>query len=148
MGFGSAPLGSTPAGFDAATTTEQRVAVKIAAYKVDGLTRDYVRDSAGRYVGEHPVDAKVFHRLRILTGTIRSAPGTGQGVGSLKWIDPATIQAFVSDQVNLTLQDMVEAGDIQIRAITVDTAVRGRVLFQVDYVNLRTGRPDSFRSVP
>ena len=146
MGLGSSPAGATPAGFDASTTTEQRIATKIAAYKVDGSTRDYVRDSEGRHVGQHPIDAKVWHRLRILSGSIRSAPGTGQGVGNLKWIDPLTIDAYVRDQVTLALQDMVDAGDIAVRTITTDTVVRGRVMFQVDYVNLRTGRPGSFLS--
>jgi hypothetical protein len=145
MGLGSDPLGAAPAGLDLPTTTEQRIALKIAAYKVDGLTRDYVRDSSGRFVGVHPIDAKVFHRLRILGGSVRSAPSTGQRIKTA-WINNTTIVAFVKDQVALTLQDMVDAGDIAIRNVTVDTRVRGRVMFQVDYTNLRTGRPDSFRS--
>jgi hypothetical protein len=144
--MGSSGAGATPAGFDASTTTEERRVSKIAAYLVDGATRDFVRDADGKFVGQHPVDAKVWHRLRIFAGSVRSAPATGQSIGGA-WIDNKTIDAFVRDQVTQTLADMVAAGDITVRAITVDTAVRGRVMFQCDYVNNRTGSPGSFRSV-
>lgn len=146
MGLGDSPLGTAPLGLDPPAASAARAVQQPAALKVDGQTKDYVLDAQGRFVGVHPVDAKVFHRLRILSGSIRSAPTTGQGIGALKYIDKATIDAFVRDQITLALSDMVAGGDIAVRAITVDASVAGRVVFQVDYTNLRTGRSDSFRS--
>ena len=145
MGIGSSPAGSGPAGLDLPASTDQRIAATPAALEFDGQTKDFSLDANGRFVSKHPIDSKVFHRLRIIAGTMRSAPATGQGISG-KWIRNETIESFVRDQVTLTLADMVDAGDIAVRNITVDTAVRGRVLFQVDYVNMRSGRPDSFRS--
>lgn len=139
MGFGESPLGLAPLGLEDPVTTDALVVSQPAALRFDGSTLDYVQDSSGRLVGEHPIDAKYFHRLRIASGTIRSAPGTGQGVSNLKWIDPLTIESFVRDEVNLVSDDMIAAGEIELHEITVDLAVRSRVVFAVDYTNLRTG---------
>jgi hypothetical protein len=128
-----------PLGADTPVASDARLTSQPSALRIDGLTRDYVQDSAGRLVGEHPIDAKFFHRIRVASGTIRSAPGTGQGVSNLKWIDPKTIDAFVLDQVNLVSADMIAAGEIQVHGIIVDHSVRSRVVFGVDYTNLRTG---------
>lgn len=143
MGFGTSPLGLAPVGFDEPTTTESRRIKRPAALKLDGQTKDFVSDGAGGIVPAHPVDAKFFHRLRIAKGTIGSAPDLGQGISQLKWIDPLTINAFVTDQVTLATQDMVEAGEVQIHQILVDTSTRGRVMFQVDYTNLLSGKRDT-----
>jgi hypothetical protein len=143
MGAGSSPLGAAPAGFDELAATAASLVKRPAALKIDGQTKDFVSDGAGGYETVHPVDAKFFNRLRIAQGSISSAPGLGQGISSLQWIDPLTINAFVTDQVTLATQDMVDAGEVKIHQILVDTQTRGRVMFQVDYTNLLTGNRDT-----
>jgi hypothetical protein len=140
MGFGSSGAGTTPAGFDAPTTTEERRLTKIAAYKVDGATLDYVRDDAGRLVGEHPIDAKVFHRLRIRARSVRSAPGTGNESGNRFYVNPSTLEAEVRDDVNQALGDMLASGEIADRGIEFDRSVPTRTAYRDHYVNLKTGK--------
>ncbi len=146
MGFGSYPLGSTPLGLDAPTTTAQRVAAVPAAIKLDGSTLDFSLDSVGRFVGAHPIDAKVFNRLRIRGGSMRSAPATGNGVGGQGYIDPRTIESEVRDEVRLALEDMVAAGEIEDRGLDLDLSIPGRVSYLYRYVNLKTGKPGTFRA--
>lgn len=146
MGLGTDPFGAEPLGFDAIQSTDQRVASVPAALAFDGLTLDFSLDSAGRFVGAHPIDTKVFHRLRIRGGTLRSAPATGNGVASQSHIDPLTIESQVRDEVRLATEDMIAAGEIQDRGVVLDLSVRGRVSYVYSYVNLRTGKPGSFRS--
>lgn len=138
MGFGTDPLGAGPAGMDLPASTEQRAAARPTALAFDGLTRNFILDENGRYKAAHPIDAKYFQRLRTAAGSIRSAPNTGQGVGSLQYIDPRTIDSFVRDQVNLVSEDMIAAREITVHNIEVDRSVPGRVQFLVDYTNLHT----------
>ncbi len=145
MGLGSAPAGSGPAGLDLAASTDQRFAATPVALAFDGLTRDFRLDANGRYVSAHPVDTKVFHRLRILAGSMRSAPATGNGIGG-KWIDSKTIEATVRDQIRIALEDMISAGEIEDRGVELDLSVRGRVAFEFSYLNVQSGRADSFRT--
>jgi hypothetical protein len=148
MGFGSSPAGSGPAGIDAPTTTDARIAARPQALAFDGLTLDFVRSATGGFVSVHPIDAKYFNRLRIAAGSIRSASATGQGVSNLKWIDPLTIEAFVRDQVSLISTDMIADGEITLNGIDLDLAVAGRVLFAVTYTNLHTGKTDTVTPAP
>lgn len=146
MGFGDSPFGSTPFGLDAAVETEARDVTPPAALRLDGDTKDFRLDSKGRYVAAHPVDTKVWHRLRIVAGSMRSAPGTGNGVANRAYIDPLTIESSVKDQVRLAVEDMIDAGDIEDRGIELDLSVRGRVSYIYNYFNRRSGKPGSFRS--
>jgi hypothetical protein len=147
MGFGSDPFGAAPFGLDVPTTTAQRVALAPKGLAFDGLTLDFSPlDSSGRFIEAHPIDTKVFHRLRIQSLTMRSAPGTGNQVRSIKYINPATIEAEIRDAVRFTLEDMVAAGEIEDRGLELDLSVRGRVNYEYRYFNKISGRPKSFRS--
>lgn len=145
MGIGASPAGAGPAGADLAASTDQRFAATPAALAFDGQTKDFSLDTNGRYVAAHPIDTKVFHRLRILAGSMRSAPATGNGIGG-KWIDAKTIEATIRDQIRVTLEDMITAREIEDRGLVIDLSVRGRVALEYSYFNVRSGRPGSFRS--
>lgn len=140
MGFGTDPLGEFLLGVDFGVTTERRDVTPPVALKFDGVIKNFLIDDEGRYVEAHPIDTKVFHRLRIRSFSIRSAPGTGNNVGSPQWIDKMTIGAHVRDQVRLTVQDMIDANEILDRGVELDTKVPGRVQYIFNYVNLKTGR--------
>jgi hypothetical protein len=144
MGFGTDPAGAGPAGLDLPATTAQRVAATPPALEFNGLAKDFVLDEYGRYKSAHPIDSKVFHRLRIRKRSIRSAPDTGNNVANRQYIDQATIAATVRDEVNLVLADMVAAAEIEDRGIEQDLSIRGRIQYRYNYVNLHTGRRDSF----
>jgi hypothetical protein len=145
MGIGSAPAGAGPAGLDLPASTEQRQAATPVALAFDGQTLDFKLDENGRYVSAHPVDTKVFHRLRIRKLSIRSAPGTGNDVGNSQWIEPRTIEAEVRDHVRVATEDMIVAGEIEDRGIELDLTVRGRVAYRYNYWNRLSGKPGSFR---
>jgi hypothetical protein len=142
MGFGTDPLGDAPAGFDLPETTEPRVITPANALKLDGETLDFVADGDG-FAGAHPVDARFFNKLRIAGGTIRSAPQLGQGITSLEYIDPLTIDDFVRDQVRLVSEDMIAAGEIVVHSTWLNTSTPGRVMLSTDYTNLLTGKRDT-----
>jgi hypothetical protein len=142
-GFGTDPAGYNPAGLDLPATTEQRVAATPVALAFDGLNKDFILDANGRYVEAHPVDAKVFNRLRIRKTSIRSASATGNNIANRKYIDPDTIEAEIRDEVSVTLADMVAAGDIADRGLEIDLAIKGRIQYRYCYVNLHTGRRES-----
>lgn len=139
MGFGSDALGAGPLGVDIPGSTAARVAKRPAALQFDGETLDFVADG-DNFAAAHPVDAKFFNRLRIAGGTIRSAPGLGQGITTLVYIDSLTIDDFLRDQVRLASEDMIADGDIVVHNVLRDTSTRGRVMLSVDYTNLRTGK--------
>lgn len=133
-------------GLDLPGSTDARVAATPTALKVDGSTLDHSLDSVGRFVTAHPIDAKLFNRLRIRGGSMRSAPLTGNGVASGGYIDPRTIEAQVRDEIRLATEDMIAAGEIAERGLELDLSVRGRVSYLYNYFNLITGKPGYFRS--
>jgi hypothetical protein len=146
MGFGSSPAGAGPAGLDLPASTDERQAATPRALLLDGGTLDFALDTNGRFVDAHPIDAKVFNRLRIRGGSMRSAPVTGNGVANRNYIDPKTIESFVRDQVRLATEDMIAAGEIEERGLEIDLSVSGRVSYLYRYFNVKSGRPNSFRS--
>lgn len=146
MGFGLDPFGAAPMGLDLPASTDARAASTPSALLLDGATKDFSLDSAGRYVTAHWVDAKLFNRLRINGRSMRSAPATGNGVASGGYIDPRTIEAQVRDEIRLATEDMIAAGEIAERGLELDLSVRGRVSYLFLYQNLKSGKPGSFRS--
>lgn len=139
MGIGSYPCGTTLCGLDAAFTTDRRAVRPPTALVFDGVQRDFQLDTDGRYKQAHPVDAKVFLILRTVAGSIRSAVDVGQTVSAIEYIDPVNINATVQDRITVALAPTVAAAEISVENIDIDTAIRGRIMFRVDYVNLVTG---------
>lgn len=141
MGLGQDPCGTSACGLDIQTPGEPRRRTAPAALAFDGTRRDFVLEDDGSYRAAHPVDAKVFLVLRTTLQSIRSAPGIGQGVGLLEYIDPRTIRATVEDRINVALAPFVAAGEIRIERIDIETSnTAGRISFRANYVNLVSGR--------
>jgi hypothetical protein len=145
-GLGSEGCGESPCGLDTQTASVPRDVSFPSALAFDGTERDFKLDDDGRYTAQHPVDARVFLILRTAAGSIRSARGLGQTVGSIEYIEERTIQADVRDRVRVALAEMVNDGLITIRRVDIDASVRGRIMFSVAYVNNLTQRKDTFRS--
>lgn len=140
MGLGSDPCGASPCGLDSQITTEITAKGPPAALVFDGSKRDFELDSDGLYRAAHPIDAKVFLILRTALGSIRSARDVGQGVSSIEYIDTVRIRSIVEDRVRSALSGLVDAGQIQIQSIEIDTSVRTRIAFAVNYQNLVSAR--------
>lgn|SRR5512138_21355 len=145
MGFGTHPWGLAPFGFDPQVFSSARDATPPAALAFDGTTRNYKLDSRGRFQEAHPVDAKVFLILRTLAGSIRSAPTTGQTVNAIAYIDQLRVRAQVEDRVRSALAPVINAGEIRLDNIEIDTSVRGRIMFEVTYFNRVSGKPETAR---
>lgn len=138
MGLGTDPCGMSACGLDLQQPSGRSNRRIPDALAFDGQTRDFILDENGQYESDHPVDAKVFLICRTVIGTIRSAPELGQTVGQIQYIDPLTIQATVSDRFRTALQATVDAGEIRILRIEVESSPFGRIVTAVHYVNLIT----------
>ncbi len=113
-----------------------------AALAVDGLTKDYKLDSSGRRIGAHWVDAAAFDLLRIPIKSIRSAPAIGNRTSEIRYIDKQKIRAQVEDCVALAWKLLLDKQLVTILDIVIDTHVRGRLVYRVDYVNNVTKKPE------
>jgi hypothetical protein len=141
MGIGSFPAGYGPAGIDPHVPGVARVpAVPRTAFLIDGATRDYMLDADGRYIPTHPVDAAVFDALRIVLGSVLSAPDVGDATNLLTHINRSRIQAQVEDRVTTALASLVARKVVQVLSIEIDLRVPTRLLRAVRYRNLVTGQ--------
>jgi hypothetical protein len=113
-----------------------------AAIEFDGIEKDYKLDDDNRLQSIHWVDAAVFANARIPLGSILSAPAAGSSVQRIRFIDKRTIEADVRDRVRLSQKTLLDRGLITILAIAIDTAVTGRIVYQLDYVNNVTKKRD------
>lgn len=141
MGMGEDPCGSGACGLDVQNFSALPRPNAPAALAFDGRVRDYRLDANGRYVGAHPVDAKVFLLCRTALGSIRSAPELGQTVKRIGSIDKQKIRAQVEDAFRVVLAPVVAAGEIRLDSIDFELEAHGRVMARPNYVNLITARP-------
>lgn len=137
-GLGSGACGEGACGLDVHTPGEMREVTRPTALAFDGIKRDFKLDANGLYEAEHPVDARVFALCRIAANSIRSARDVGQTVAQIQYIDQRTVRAQVEDRVRAAVEPMVAAGDIEIVSIDIDTTIRGRIAWRLNYRNLRT----------
>ena len=117
----------------------------------DPLTRDAVLLSDGRLRGVLPVDAKVELLLCFPRGSIASVPTHGQTLRSIEYVTPR-LDRQVRDAILDALADPIEAGDITVKTIVVQTNVpnaRGSSGFSaaVNYVNNRLVPPAKRRTI-
>jgi hypothetical protein len=111
-----------------------------ASLAFDGSTRDYMRDPVtGFYLSRHWVDSAAFFWLFVEQGSVRSAPGIGQTITKIRYIDNTTTQQ-VQDRVLSAWSGLLSRGVIQVVSIDVDLSIRGTILYQANYKNLVLGR--------
>lgn len=115
-----------------------------AAIHFDGTSRDFTRDSDGRYTAIHPVDSRVEMALMVEFGRFGSSASTGHSLRDIRYLDPTRLGAEVRDRVRRALKRLTDAGDITIENIEHDArAASGALLVGVDYFNERL--PDRAR---
>jgi hypothetical protein len=146
MGLGTDPCGTNACGLDLQQPSGRANRRIPDALNFDGATRNFAIDSDGQYESAHPVDGKVFLICRTVLGSIRSAPELGQTISGNDYIEPRTAQTMVNDRFRVALQAVVNAGEIRILKIEVDTSVHGRLVTALHYVNLVTQRAEVVRN--
>lgn len=143
MGFAEFPLGTTLLGMDGQVTTNLTTPRKPAAAKFDGTKLDYVEDSTGQLVEEHPIDAGMFFVCRVAAGSIRSAEGVGNQLRNSKYLE-RNMQSFVDDKVSLATQAYTSTGEVTLLGNVIEQS-RGRLMVQVNYRNNVTGQEKAAR---
>lgn len=140
MAVGDYPAGSDPAGDDpVAAQTAARSVTYPAAALFDIGSKDAQLDTAGLYVGIHPVDAWVALQLSVRLGTMKSAPTVGHRLDELRRGSLATLTRQAQDFVALALADGIGRGDVRLVAVTLSQPPpTGRNYVTVTYQNLRT----------
>lgn len=139
MSNGYYPNGAEPNGYTApfVAPTERKPP---AARRWDAATRRWLSTPA------HPVDARMMFGLTVELGSLPSTPGIGIDRRKISETPLPRREAAVRDEIARVTAPWVRAGDIEIRAIVVDLSTRGTTVYAVDYVNLRTGKPDTVRA--
>lgn len=107
------------------------------ALRFNPLTRDYDKDSEGRYVDVHPVDAWVVQQLLFAAGKIPAAPNVGQTYHEIRSAYGPDVQRDVENRTKLALKRCLDAGDISLVAIRFVPIGQYGIAIQVDYVNER-----------
>lgn len=137
MGAGDLPAGMEDAGDDITPgAASARVTPFWNALLIDPTTRDFPRDADGNYIALHPVDARVELAMMVVQGTIATAPDLGNALRNIAYITSSTVKE-VTYEVRNALNDEVLGGNIRIVSIRVDTSIPGRILVELQYVNLR-----------
>lgn len=137
LGIGWFPAGFGPAGYDPVVPPNAPRDVRPpAALLFDGETRDFPLDANGFYREVHPVDQRVALALCISRGAIASVPGIGNKLRTIQRVRRDVAETLARNYINEALAEMLSSKSIRIEKITIDTAVAGRLLFAVTYLNL------------
>jgi len=109
------------------------------AIKFDIQSRSFPQDSSGRQIPIDPVDQKVSMLIGIEFGTVASAPSQFNKLRGLLSRLPAARKPTVARQeIDRVLKLMIDAGDITINFVSVDTIASGTDQVGLNYTNLRT----------
>ncbi len=147
-GAGTSPAGEEPCGeYVLPAATAARIVSAPASLYFDGATASNPLDANGRYLSLHPVDQAVALALIVRQGTISSAPNVGAKFRTIKKIVGNTT-AVADDYARQALATLLAAKSISIRSIEVEAFPKtGGLAIAVNYVNLRTQKPQTARTV-
>ena len=138
MGLGSFAAGHGPAGVGFPSQPERVIPPELEAAYYDPKTRTLPFDANGAVQTVHPVDQEMAFALTIAQGMLASAVEVGLDRDrTRKPIARAAIPAMAEDVVRVAAKRPLERGDVEIRLVEVDSAVRGRLAIRTTYVNLR-----------
>jgi hypothetical protein len=139
MGAGDFTAGTSDlAGEDpVAELSAPRNAQAPIALAFDAATRTFLRDDDGRYYSVHPVDQKVALAIFVELGKITAAPNEGGTLRSIKYLDPAKIEADARDRIQRALARVLSPGDIAEVGLKVAQPTRWSVRIVYEYRNLR-----------
>jgi hypothetical protein len=140
MGLGSEPLGTVPLGLESEYLTEIVPIRQPTALRIDGTTKDFIQSADGQMEFAHPIDQMMFNLCRIATGSVRSSTATGNNISNSRYIDRVTIQQTIDTEIARRVMHLTSTGEVTLLGNEVDSSVRGRVVFRVNYKNNITGK--------
>jgi hypothetical protein len=137
MGAGDYEAGSGPAGSDPVVSTGPSIAKRYPVPIFDPATKDFTLNSDGQYASTHPVDQAVALALGIQLGKVTSDVALGNSLKEIVKAGAPTLQSNVETRIRVALKTLLDAGDIELGTITVETAQFGGFAVAVPYRNLR-----------
>lgn len=139
IGIGAIAAGYVPAGGE--TTADQGSARNVrlpSAVKFDPSTGDVPRDTAtGLYEATHPVDQRVTLALGVALGKLALDKTLGSRLLTLQPAAQERMTALALGHVEEALANLITAGDITLLSVSTKLSAHGRIVVEVQYVNLR-----------
>jgi hypothetical protein len=146
MGIGNDyPAGQGIAGGPALTARDRNAPPVPTAARFDPATKTFPFNELGQLEQEHPVDQAMVIACTFVRGRLKSAPATGNGLPARGRVHPAQLEHVARDEMSIATRRLVQNGDVQLLSVTATSAVAGRVMVEVAYVNLRTGAEQTVR---
>jgi hypothetical protein len=139
FGAGLGPAGSSPV----PAPTPREVLTPGTAADYDPFAGVYPYDTSGVVQTTHPVWQRCALILGIRRGALRSSPLVGIPLDRLKNCTEATAQREAENAVRVALKDLLDAKDILVTAVTIETPWLGK--FYTDIRNLREETADPTR---
>ena len=120
-----------------------------AAIFYSATSRSFTQNADGTFLAVHPVDQIVQLRLSIPQGKVPAlGPVGARYLARFQGLTAAQLPSVALDETRVALQDLIDAGDVVVQQVTVDTSVPGATVVAVQYVNLRAPAPTSTQSTP
>ncbi len=147
MGFGEEGFGEEGFGMSPGETLGARVVPEFQALEIDLGTYDVPIDENGFYKSIHPVDHKVLLNLAIKLNAIPADPSIGTTLFDVQFDTDERMTADGSRRVRGALNQMVLDEDITIDDVKLlsGTSTSGRLMFEIEYQNLRMPEGERLR---
>lgn len=137
-GAGGIAAGAAPAGYDVVVFQGASLVGDLALMPYFDLsTRTFPFADDGSLLLVHPVDHAVEVTLAITRGTLKSAPDVGVDWPRIRAALYAETAKVAAGEIARALAPLVDAGDVELRAVRFSRPLPGRQLVEVLYVNLR-----------
>lgn len=147
MALGSFACGIGPCGFAPVGAITERISGAAAIPYYDPAIRGLPLLANGDLATAHPIIQEASLALGVVLGSIPATPGLGLNVKRILRARRAEVQQVATDEVNVALKRLIDAGDI--RVVRVAAFSRdGRVAMDTEIANLRdpSSRPVILRS--
>lgn len=147
MGFGEEGFGEEGFGMSPGEALGARVVPEFQALEIDLATYDVPIDENGFYKSIHPIDHKVLLNLAIKLNAIPADPSIGTTLFDVQFDTDERMTADGSRRVRGALNQMVLDEDITIDDVKLlsGTSVSGRLIFEIEYHNLRMPEGERLR---
>lgn len=107
------------------------------ALKLDPLSRDFLRDTDGRYVEAHPTEHQAMMRLAPARGTIRAVAAQGGPWKDLEIDSEANMTRRLTEEVRAAWRDLIDAGRIALERVSAKPVNGiGRARIEIVWKNL------------
>ena len=133
--------GTGRAGFDAVASLPAFIPQTFETALFDVGLKDYPLDASGRVQTIHPIDQRVALIMTVQLGSFTPGGKAGNGLRSIKRLNPETITSIVTDKINLALAPLIGSGDIVVTAIDCTSNSLGQMYVALSYTNMRLPNP-------